>query len=159
MAASLDHEVRAMNALILFGGIRREEVEKLDWSAVSFKTGHVEISAAVSKVARERFAPMPDNLRQWLEPLAKKSGPIVTRDVRRVLRETWKRAELFPWVQDQHRHSFISYRRRIVGDAETALDGGTSEKIIKKHYQRPVTKEDATAYFAITQNAHLTTVR
>jgi integrase len=61
--------------MILFSGLRRNEVEKLDWSAVNFRTGHVEVSAEVSKVARERYAPITDNLREWLRPLARKDGP------------------------------------------------------------------------------------
>jgi hypothetical protein len=149
MEASIDADICALNAMILFGGLRREEVEKLDWSAVNFRTGHIEVSASVSKVARERFAPIPENLRDWLLPLATKNGRIVSRDLTHALRATWKRAGLHPWPQDAHRHSFISYRRRIIGDAETALDAGTSETIIKKHYKRPVTKEDAERFFSI----------
>ena len=149
MEASSDAEVCALNGMILFGGLRREEVEKLDWSAVNFRTRHIEVSASVSKVARERFAPIPENLREWLLPLAKKNGPIVSRILMHVLRETWKRAGLYPWPQDAHRHSFISYKRRLIGDAQTALDAGTSETIIKKHYKRPVTEEDAKAFFSI----------
>jgi integrase len=149
MEASIDPDICALNAMVLFGGLRREEVEKLDWSAVNFRTSHIEVSAAVSKVARERFAPMPDNLRAWLMPLAKKKGPIVSRVLMHALRATWKRAGLYPWPQDAHRHSFISYRRRIIGDAQTALDAGTSETIIKRHYKRPVTLEDAERYFNI----------
>jgi integrase len=149
MAASVDDDIRALNALVLFGGCRREEVEKLDWSSINFKSGHIEISAEISKVNRERFAPIPTNLRSWLRPIAKKSGPIVSRVLMHALRETWKRAGLYPWPQDAHRHSFISYRRRIIGDAQTALDAGTSEKIIKKHYKRPTTKDEAKKYFGI----------
>jgi integrase len=149
MEASTDADVCALNAMILFGGLRREEVEQLDWSAVNFKTDHIEVSADVSKVARERFAPMPDNLRAWLLPLAKKRGAIVSRVLMHVLRATWKRAGLYPWPQDAHRHSFISYRRRIIGDAQTAIDAGTSETIIKRHYKRPVTVDDAERFFSI----------
>ena len=150
MEASLDPEVRALNAMVLFGGVRVEEVMKLDWSAVNFKTKHIDISAEVSKVSSERFAPMPPNLRAWLLPVAKESGPIITRKVMNVpFRLTWQRAGLYPWIQDWHRHSFISYRRAIVGDAITALEGGTSEAIIKKHYKRPVLRKDAVAYSKI----------
>lgn len=149
MEASTDADVCALNAMILFGGLRREEVEKLDWSAVNFRTGHIEVSAEVSKVARERFAPIPDNLRMWLLPIAKAKGPIVSRVLMHALRKTWKRAGLYPWPQDAHRHSFISYRRRLIGDAQTALDAGTSETIIKKHYKRPVTQDDAMRFFSI----------
>ena len=149
MEASMDPDICTMNAMIFFGGLRREEVEKLDWSAVNFRTGHINVSAEVSKVARERYAPMPDNLRDWLLPLAQKKGPIVSRVLMHALRATWKRAGIYPWPQDAHRHSFISYRRRLIGDAQTALDAGTSETIIKRHYKRPVTEEDARRYFEI----------
>lgn len=147
--ASIDDDIRALNTLVLFGGCRREEVEKLDWSNINFHSGHIEISAEISKVNRERFAPISSNLRSWLLPMAKKSGPIVSRVLMHALRETWKRANLYPWPQDAHRHSFISYRRRLIGDAQTALDAGTSENIIKKHYKRPTTKAEAERYFSI----------
>jgi len=43
-------------------------------------------------------------------PIAKKRGPIASRILMRALRGKWKRAGLYPWPQDAHRHSFISYR-------------------------------------------------
>lgn len=149
MEASTDAEICSLNALILFGGLRRDEVEKLDWRAVNFAKGYINVTAEISKVNAERFAPMPDNLREWLLPLAKKSGPIISRTLTKQLRDTWKAADLYPWPQDAHRHSFISYRRQLVGDWQTALDAGTSEAIIKKHYKRPVTKADAERFFNI----------
>lgn len=115
METSRDPDICALNAMVLFGGLRRDEVEKLDWSAVNFRTGHIEVSAAVSKVSRERFAPMPENLREWLMPIARKRGPIVSRILMRALRGTWKRAALYPWPQDAHRHSFISYHAGLSG--------------------------------------------
>ena len=149
MEASADAEICALNALILFGGLRRDEVEKLDWRAVNFAKGYINVTADISKVNAERFAPMPDNLREWLLPVAKKSGPIIKKTLTKPLRDTWKAANLYPWPQDAHRHSFISYRRQLVGDWQTALDAGTSEAIIKKHYKRPVTKDDAERFFNI----------
>ena len=174
MKASTDPEVCALNAMVLFGGLRREEVEKLAWDAVDFKTRHINVSADVSKVQRERFAPMPDNLVAWLKDLPAaalkrrderiaaeraegkviddertKRNPVVTRTLMHAFRRTWKKAGLYPWPQDAHRHSFISYRRRLIGDAQTALDAGTSEAIIKRHYKRPTTEKDALDYFKI----------
>jgi integrase len=174
MAASEDPEVRALNAMVLFGGLRCEEVEKLDWSAVDFRNKFINVSADVSKVHRERFCPIFPNLRKWLIGLAEaakerrserlekerelgkeiderefKKNPVVTRTLMHAFRKTWKKAGLLPWSQDAHRHSFNSYRRTLVGDAQTALEAGTSEAIIKRHYKRPVLKVDALAYFRI----------
>lgn len=174
MAASKDPEVRALNAMVLFGGLRCEEVEKLDWSAVDFRNKVINVSADVSKVHRERFCPIFPNLRKWLTGLADeakerrrerlekerelgkeiderefKKNPIVTRTLMHAFRRTWKAAGLLPWSQDAHRHSYISYRRTLAGDAHTALEAGTSESIIKRHYKRPVLRADAKAYFRI----------
>ena len=150
MTASVDDDIRALNAMVLFAGVRRDEVQKLDWSNVDFKTGHIQITGAVSKVSTDRFAPMSENLIKWLKPISKTSGPIINRKLMHPLRRTWKKAGLMPWPADAHRHSFISYRRELVGDSMTAKEAGTSETIIKKHYKRPVTKADATKFFKIS---------
>jgi integrase len=149
MEASTDADICALNAMVLFGGLRREEVEKLDWSAVNFAEGYIEVSDEISKVNAERFAPMTDNLREWLLPLAKKRGAIVSRNLMHPLRRAWKAADLYPWPQDAHRHSFISYRRQLTSDGQTAREAGTSEAIIKKHYKRPVTTANAERFFNI----------
>jgi integrase len=149
MRHSTDNDIRALNALILFGGCRREEVEKMDWSHIDFENGHINITAEISKVRTERFAPINDTLKAWLLTIKKRKGAIVSRNLMRPLRKVWEAAGVYPWPQDAHRHSFISYRRTQVGDAITALEAGTSESIIKRHYKRPVSKEAAERFFAI----------
>ena len=149
MRHSTDDDIRALNALVLFGGCRREEVEKMDWSHIDFENGHINITAEISKVRTERFAPINKTLKAWLLTIKNRRGSIVTRNLMRPLRKVWEAAKLYPWPQDAHRHSFISYRRTQVGDAITALEAGTSESIIKRHYTRPVSKESAERFFAI----------
>jgi len=149
MLHSTADDIRALNALILFGGCRREEVEKMAWSHIDFENGHINITAEISKVRTERFAPINDTLKAWLLTIKNRRGAIVSRNLMRPLREVWKAAGLYPWPQDAHRHSFISYRRTQVGDAITALEAGTSESIIKRHYKRPVSKEAAERFFAL----------
>ena len=153
MLHSTADDIRALNALILFGGCRREEVEKMAWSHIDFENGHINITAEISKVRTERFAPINDTLKAWLLTIKNRRGAIVSRNLMRPLREVWKAAGLYPWPQDAHRHSFISYRRTQVGDAITALEAGTSESIIKRHYKRPVSKEAAERFFAIRPDA------
>lgn len=149
MIHSKADDIRALNALVLFGGCRREEVEKMNWSHIDFENGHINITAEISKVRTERFAPINDTLKAWLLTIKNRRGPIVSRILMRPLRAVWKDAGLYPWPQDAHRHSFISYRRTEVGDSMTALEAGTSESIIKRHYKRPVSKEAAEKFFAI----------
>jgi integrase len=149
MLHSTENDIRALNALVLFGGCRREEVEKMDWSHIDFENGHINITAEISKVRTERFAPINETLKAWLLTIKNRRGSIVTRNLMRPLRKVWEAAGVYPWPQDAHRHSFISYRRTQVGDAITALEAGTSESIIKRHYKRPVSKEAAEKFFAI----------
>jgi integrase len=149
MLHSTDDDIRALNALVLFGGCRREEVEKMTWAHIDFENGHINITAEISKVRTERFAPINDTLKAWLLTIKKRKGAIVSRNLMRPLRKVWEAAGVYPWPQDAHRHSFISYRRTQVGDAITALEAGTSESIIKRHYKRPVSKEAAENFFAI----------
>lgn len=160
MRASLDPEMRSLNALVLFGGIRVEEVTGkkgkhpkpgLDWSRISFReAGHIDVPAAVAKTNERRLIEgLPENLRAWLLPVAKKSGPIVTRTLMHIQRDTWKRAGLHPWKQDSHRHSFISYFCKLFGLEKAADFGGTSERIIRKKYRQVVFKDDAERYFEI----------
>ena len=149
MRHSTADDIRALNALILFGGCRREEVEKMDWSHIDFENGHINITAEISKVRTERFAPINDTLKAWLLTIKKRKGAVVSRNLMRPLRTVWQAAKIYPWPADAHRHSFISYRRTQVGDAITALEAGTSESIIKRHYKRPVSNEAAERFFAI----------
>ena len=149
MLHSTDDDIRALNALILFGGCRVCEVEKMDWSHIDFENGHINITAEISKVRTERFAPINDTLKAWLLTIKKRKGAIVSRNLMRPLRTVWQAANVYPWPADAHRHSFISYQRTLVGDALTALWAGTSESIIKRHYKRPVSKEAAERFFAI----------
>jgi integrase len=121
----------------------------MDWSHIDFENGHINITAEISKVRTERFAPINNTLKAWLMTIKKRKGAIVSRNLMRPLRKVWSAAGLYPWPQDAHRHSFISYRRTQVGDAITALEAGTSESIIKRHYKRPVSKEAAERFFAI----------
>jgi len=149
MHHSEDDDIRALFALILFGGCRREEVEKMDWSHIEFENGHINITAKISKVRTERFAPINETLRCWLMTIKERKGAIVTRNLMHPLRKVWKAAGIYPWPQDAHRHSFISYQRTLIGDALTALWAGTSESIIKHVYKRPVSKAAAERFFAI----------
>ena len=122
MEASTDPDICALNAMILFGGLRREEVEKLDWLRL--------ISKPDTSTFRPKFPRWHANAtrlcgqsRNWLLPLAQKRGPIVLESCTHSGPPGSEGLNL--WPQDAHRHSFISYRRRIIGDAQTALDAGT----------------------------------
>ena len=112
----------------LFGGLQRESrkagtgppwISKPD--IPTFLPKYPRLHGNVSRLCQTTFA--------HGSCLSHKKGSIVSRILMLELRATWKRVSLPPWPQDAHRHSFISYWRRIIDDAQTALDAGTSETI------------------------------
>ena len=50
-------------AIGAFAGLRRAELERLDWSEVNFDDSLIEVTAAKAKTARHRFVKMQPNLR------------------------------------------------------------------------------------------------
>src|SRR4029453_14888798 len=52
-------EIRPHIAIGLFAGLRRAEIERLDWSEIDFDSGHIEVTAEKSKSKRaNRFVTM-----------------------------------------------------------------------------------------------------
>jgi integrase-like protein len=73
-------EVLPYIAISLFGGLRRAELERLDWSEIDFDSGLIEVKAAKSKTAQRRFVTLQPNLREWLLPVRKHKGNITPED-------------------------------------------------------------------------------
>src|SRR5207248_4608051 len=63
-------------AIGLFAGLRRAEIERLDWSEVDFESGLIEVTARNAKTARRRHVTIQPNLREWLLPLRKHRGNV-----------------------------------------------------------------------------------
>ena len=70
-------EILPAIALGLFAGLRPEsEVWRLDWRDLDLEAGLIRIEAAKTKSARYRLVEMSENLKLWLLPYRKPSGPI-----------------------------------------------------------------------------------
>ena len=61
-------------AIGAFAGLRRAELERLEWSDINLPGGFIEIKAAKAKSARRRIIKIQPNLREWLTPFAHESG-------------------------------------------------------------------------------------
>ena len=109
--------------------------------------------------------PITPNLKAWLTPHAKPSGPVLTlahvdNDISRLVESTRPVDPANPdklqdpevsWRHNALRHSFCSYRLAIVKNAaQVALEAG---KIIFQHYRELVTEQEATQWFAITPDS------
>jgi integrase len=141
--------------LSAFAGLRPMEVRRLQWQDINFKTGLITVKSGTSKTKRRRTVPMMDNLRAWLQPLAKEEGPVVElADLtirQKRLKPARERAGLKVWPHDCLRHSAASYWLQIEGDAaRVALWLGHSQEVLHQHYKGLLSDPaDAAAWFAI----------
>ena len=139
-------------ALAVFGGIRPDELARLDWSAVDLEAGHVHIGAAVAKVRRRRYVHIAPNLKAWLEryPGQGKIVPFGMRNVGYVIEELRHAAKIECWPPDVLRHSYATYHIALHKDAAaTALEMGNSPAVIFRHYRKLATEAQGRRFFKI----------
>jgi len=139
-----------------FAGLRTAEIERLDWREIDLKRGFIEITAAKAKSSQRRLVEIQPNLRSWLQPLAKLSGPVRLSEMRHKDRLNLARTSAgIAWPANACRHSFASYHLALFQDAaKTALQlGHTNTAVLFQHYRELATPDEAKAYFAITPQA------
>jgi integrase len=143
-----DVSVRPYLALGAFAGLRTAELQRLDWSEIDLDRGYITVAASKAKTRQRRLVPISDNLKLWLTPLRKGSGPVCLHACPQHAARTL--CEGFSWAKNGLRHSFISYRLAILHDtARVALEAGNSPEVIFGHYRELVTPEAAKAWFEV----------
>jgi integrase len=140
--------VRPYLAIGAFAGLRTSEFKRLDWSEIDLDRGFIVIDAKKAKTRRRRLVPVSDNLKTWLAPLRRATGPVCPySDPQQAGASLCKD---FPWAKNGLRHSYISYRLALLHDtARVALEAGNSPQVIFSHYRELVTPESATAWFNV----------
>ena len=154
LVESKDDDLLAYHSVGLFAGLRVAELNRLDWRDVDLASGFIHVRARISKTRSRRLVPILDNLRAWLQPIAKTSGPVAgTRGARKlrcaheVARE---RAGITDWPQNGMRHSFVSYRLALTQNApQVALECGHDQVVLFAHYRELVRPKEAERFFAI----------
>jgi integrase len=142
-------------AIGAFAGLRRSEIERLDWAQVDFESGLIEVKARHSKTARRRFVTMQANLRTWLAPYRTQRGPVCPDNLRKRIDTDRAKAELQEgWPPNVLRHSFGSYHLAHFKDAAAlALQMGNSPDVIFRHYRELVKPKEAARYWQIKPSA------
>jgi site-specific recombinase XerD len=138
-------------ALQVFGYCRSAEVQKLDWSAIDFESGIISVSASISKTNRRRSPAISDQLREWLTPHRKASGPVVGNlngDITRLFT-----AAGVTRLHNGLRHTCCSVAAAALGETvgltRICQFAGHSLGIARKHYWEAMTPAQAEAYLAI----------
>jgi integrase len=138
-------------AIGAFAGLRRAEIERLDWSDVHFDDNLIEVTAQKSKTARRRFVKIQPNLREWLLPVRKHSGKVTPDNLETQLEAARETAGIADWPDNALRHSFASYHLAHFRDAAAlALEmGHTDSGMIFNHYRQLVRPKEAERYWNI----------
>lgn len=153
LLTSASTEIVPALAIGFFAGLRRAEIERLDWEQVDLKRGFIEVTAQNAKTAQRRLVTIQNNLKAWLRPYKKLSGLVRPSEqvFRDRLEDARKTAKLKLWPSNACRHSFASYHLALKQDAAaTALQlGHSNTKVLFKHYRELTHPSEAKAYFAI----------
>lgn len=138
-------------AIGAFAGLRRAELERLDWSEVDLQSGLIQVTASKAKSARRRFVKIRENLAAWLRPRVRASGPVAPGNYRELLDMARESAGMEDWPQNALRHSFASYHIARFNDAAAlALEmGHTNSNLVFQHYREVVKPKDAKRYWEI----------
>lgn len=142
-------------AIGAFAGLRRAEIERLEWSEIDFDGDFIEVKAAKAKTASRRLVTIQDNLRTWLAPYRTFTGYVCPLNLQKKINNDRDRASLrLNWPQNALRHSFGSYHIARFNDAaRLALEMGNSPAMIFKHYRELVKLKEAERYWKIAPAA------
>jgi integrase len=134
-----------------FSGLRRAEIERLEWKDVHFDSALIEVTALKAKTASRRFVQIQDNLAAWLEPYIGRTGNVCPPNLRKLLEADRTAAGLKKWPSNALRHGFASYHLAKFHDAaKLALElGHTKQDLLFRHYRELVKPEQAEKYWNI----------
>ncbi|HEX3716940.1 MAG TPA: site-specific integrase [Verrucomicrobiae bacterium] len=143
-------------AIGAFAGLRTAEIERLEWSEIDLKGGHIEVKAKKAKTRSRRLVPILPNLQQWLASFIPQTGNVWKGTANALIdarAETTAMAGV-EWKNNALRHSFISYRlAEIQSAAQVSLEAGNSPAMVFKNYREVVKPDAAKAWFAVAPEA------
>jgi integrase len=142
-------------AIGAFAGLRRAELQRLDWKEVDLQSGLIEVTASKAKSARRRFVRIQPNLAKWLQPYVKLSGNVTPQNYRELFDTARDAAGIHEWPQNALRHGFASYHLARFNDAAAlALElGHTNSNLVFQHYRQLVKPKQAERYWKIAPAA------
>jgi integrase len=158
-------EIRPAIALMLFAGIRVEEIYRenagkgedvLRWDDIDFAHEAVYVRSEVAKTRVARtLRKLPPNLWKWVPMVGEKKGPVCAVRLREKLLAARKAAGLTKWAKSILRHTFASHHVAAFGNlSATALllrhEGDV--ELMNRRYREGVqiTEEDGQHFFQLT---------
>ena len=154
---ALPERSRACVLVQALAGVRAAEAQRLEWQNISMEHRLITISAGAAKTASRRHVPISDSLLEWLRPLHQGTGPLVQNPntLRRDLAIARRKALITDWPANALRHTCASAWCTIESDvARVAAWLGNSPVIIHQHYRALLTRDEASAWFAVRPVTH-----
>src|ERR1700730_14051000 len=134
-------------SLALFAGIRPagEGTQLMARpELVDLENKVIRITAAISKTGKPRQIKIRPNLLKWLKRFPGEVVPVNAENELNAIRKT------FTLSHDICRHTFCSAHVMAFGSfAETAIESGNSETVIRTHYLNAIPKSQAKAFWRI----------
>jgi integrase len=152
LARSTTPRALAWFSLTLLAGVRPEEADRIEWSAIDLDRGIARIDAAASKVRQRRIVHLMPAAIEWLRLAMslKAELPLNYSTRRRDLRSIREAIGWKEWPQDILRHSCASYWLAETQDAaRVAHELGNSAGILLRHYRELVTRAEAQRFWAL----------
>jgi integrase len=89
MLNQADNTLRPFLAIGAFAGLRKNELQQLDWNEVNLERGFITVAAHKAKTRQRRLVPISENLKLWLQPLAQKQGPVCLHENPQAVAAYW----------------------------------------------------------------------
>jgi integrase len=137
----------ASMVLVLFCGVRVEEVSRLNWADIDFVKGKIDLKASATKKGRRRVNTIPRNALEWLE-LCRASGDIAPSDYLQKMKRLRKKVGL-KYPQNAMRQSFSAYHVAKHGDKNltASLLGHPNANLLFRTYNDLITNEEQVAAY------------
>ena len=144
-----DAKIIPFIAIGAFAGLRRAELERLDWSEVDLGSELIQVKAKKAKSARRRWVKIKPTLVAWISPHARLKGAVAPSNYRELLDAARMAAKIENWPHNGLRHSFASYHLAEFNDvAALALElGHTNANLVFQHYRQAVKPAEAAKYW------------
>jgi len=141
-------------AILAFAGLRPNELERLQWSAIDTELGVIRLGSSITKKGRRRNVRIQPTLQAWLDtvPADQREGRVVPGRWRyragRVRREAG--IDGLEMV-DALRHSFGTHLLAIENDLDAlkADMGHEHVRVFFNHYHKAMTKREALPYWQV----------
>jgi len=143
------HDALPAVAILLFAGLRPEEIRTLDWERVDLEERVIRLDGDETKTRYRRHVDITDNLAAWLAPHEKESGRVVPT----YWPAKWTALRAKVAISDRRdvtRHSYGSAWWAIHRNVhELSFQMGNTPEVCRSHYVEHVPRREALKYWAI----------